>query len=527
MLRDTVYQSGTIVTNHKIYRNITVTGTATVAAGSKVKLNASENILITPTFHPGQDADFYAHVLGEDEGTFMYDATGNLVADQDRGMRISWTPNGKVREVRSKIDSVVISFRYNPQGHRIAKIVTTPDTTYTFRYVSDVRGRVMAIYRDTTARNHFIYGKSRIGVYNGKMRQGKQMLGHKQYELANHLGNVLTVITDNVAMKDTAWATVVSASDYYPFGLGMKERTVNDTTYRHGFNGQEKDSEIGEGIYTAEFWEYDSRLGRRWNPDPKPEVGVSEYACFANNPIALADMRGDKPTPKGKVSQWLHKNLPGIIAAPLSGLVDFAQGAGKLFAGIATLKKATIKQGLEDMGAGLLGSIGLREAVYEKWKGGVTGGLLPASLADDIEDVQGKVWDSTFIDHPEKNGMHAWHAGSNAVLTQKLGPLGAVITFLGGLFHESPFDKKSFHDEQKAQGTVNHIIDSSTDIVANTFGIIVGLLLPKKWAATVSIKLGNHIPGPGDPDPNGTGAAAHNYKGNPFDAWGQYPKIKP
>ena len=40
--------------------------------------------------------------------------------------------------------------------------------------------------------------------------------------------------------------------------------------YRYGFQNQEKDDEIkGEGIsYTAEYWEYDSRLGRRWNLDP-------------------------------------------------------------------------------------------------------------------------------------------------------------------------------------------------------------------------------------------------------------------
>jgi len=35
--------------------------------------------------------------------------------------------------------------------------------------------------------------------------------------------------------------------------------------YRYGFNGQEKSDEIkGEGnSYTALFWEYDPRIGRR------------------------------------------------------------------------------------------------------------------------------------------------------------------------------------------------------------------------------------------------------------------------
>jgi hypothetical protein len=66
--------------------------------------------------------------------------------------------------------------------------------------------------------------------------------------------------------------------------------------YRFGFNGHEKDDEVsGAGnTMTAMFWEYDARLGRRWNIDPKPITGISEYACFANNPIVFRDLNGDK-----------------------------------------------------------------------------------------------------------------------------------------------------------------------------------------------------------------------------------------
>ncbi len=63
--------------------------------------------------------------------------------------------------------------------------------------------------------------------------------------------------------------------------------------YRYGFNGQEKQPEMGEGLYTAEFWEYDARIGRRFNVDPKPNVSISVYACFANNPIVFVDSKGD------------------------------------------------------------------------------------------------------------------------------------------------------------------------------------------------------------------------------------------
>lgn len=71
---------------------------------------------------------------------------------------------------------------------------------------------------------------------------------------------------------------------------------LTEKKYRYGFNGQEKDNEVaGEGnINTALFWEYDTRLGRRWNLDPKPETSISDYACLENNPIWHLDPLGDK-----------------------------------------------------------------------------------------------------------------------------------------------------------------------------------------------------------------------------------------
>ncbi len=44
---------------------------------------------------------------------------------------------------------------------------------------------------------------------------------------------------------------------------------------------------------TAEFWQYDARLGRRWNLDPKPQRAISDYACFANSPFQFSDLKGD------------------------------------------------------------------------------------------------------------------------------------------------------------------------------------------------------------------------------------------
>ncbi len=83
--------------------------------------------------------------------------------------------------------------------------------------------------------------------------------------------------------------------------------------YNFAFNSQEKDDEIYGSTgtsYTAQFWQYDSRLGRRWNLDPKPQITMSDYACFSNNPVWFTDPLGDKV--KGKTEEDAKKGKQEI-----------------------------------------------------------------------------------------------------------------------------------------------------------------------------------------------------------------------
>ena len=87
---------------------------------------------------------------------------------------------------------------------------------------------------------------------------------------------------------------------YYSFGSSLKTRSYSaGNGFRFGFNTQEKDKEVYNNYetYTATFWEYDGRLGRRWNVDPVVQIWESSYTCFSNNPIFVIDLNGDKPDP--------------------------------------------------------------------------------------------------------------------------------------------------------------------------------------------------------------------------------------
>ncbi len=85
---------------------------------------------------------------------------------------------------------------------------------------------------------------------------------------------------------------------------------------RFHFNGQEADDEIaGMGnIMSAEFWEYDTRLGRRWNRDPVVFAGISPYAVLNNNPISFVDPDGLQALGGDDPKGWKKKNKDGTYS---------------------------------------------------------------------------------------------------------------------------------------------------------------------------------------------------------------------
>lgn len=73
--------------------------------------------------------------------------------------------------------------------------------------------------------------------------------------------------------------------------------------------------------YTAEFWQYDPRVGRRWNLDPRPATGISEYSAFAGNPILLSDPFGDSVGPGPRIPMIARIPSGGSIKAGIGNLL--------------------------------------------------------------------------------------------------------------------------------------------------------------------------------------------------------------
>jgi RHS repeat-associated protein len=164
-------------------------------------------------------------------------------------------------------------------------------------------------------------------------------VGDKKYELSNHLGNVLSVISDRKlyainGTTNTFLPDVLSYSDYYPFGQLVPNRHGSSESYRYGFQGQEKDDEIkGEGNslnYT--FRMHDPRIGRFFARDPLEKYYAEQtpYQFSSNAPIHAPELEGLETAFDFRFERRERRYLAGEITAEQFSAENRAEGVGGL-----------------------------------------------------------------------------------------------------------------------------------------------------------------------------------------------------
>jgi RHS repeat-associated protein len=128
--------------------------------------------------------------------------------------------------------------------------------------------------------------------------------GLKNYELSNHLGNVLVTISDKKSGNSANGTTIANftadvrnATDYYPFGMQEPGRTyMASSSYRYGFNGKENDNEVKGIGNQVDFGEriFDPRIGKWLSLDPlmNKYPFASPYQFALNTPIQAKDPDG-------------------------------------------------------------------------------------------------------------------------------------------------------------------------------------------------------------------------------------------
>jgi RHS repeat-associated protein len=222
---------------------------------------------------------------------------------------------GKISKI-VKADGSSLHYSYDAAGNRVYKLYEKADGTQDKTwYVRDAQGNVLAVYGSKSGeeqirlKEQHLYGSSRLGILNvdkavSDYSAGAYWLqkGNKRYELVNHLGNVLATISDKVVDSviggsvDHYEAEIVSAQDYYPFGMLQPDRQWRLGDYRYGFNGKENDNEVkGEGNQQDYGMRvYDPRLGRFLSVDPLTQEYpfYTPYQFAGNKPIRFIDIDG-------------------------------------------------------------------------------------------------------------------------------------------------------------------------------------------------------------------------------------------
>jgi RHS repeat-associated protein len=309
---------------------------------------------VTSTYPEASSTSTVTDIDNQSSGNYAYDAIGNLVRDNSEHISgIQWNLQNKITSI-TKTGGIHVDFAYDALGNRVYKkflgLTSSsnpyPGETY---YVRDAQGNIMATYEVKNKKLYLqeqeIYGSSRLGIRRQALpinvpgqgltntidwqniravtlTEDSTIRGSKQYELSNHLGNVLATISDRRMQTSSPptdgssgiTADLISATDYYAFGMEMPGRKFSSDKYKFGFNGKLKDDEVyGEGNFQDYgFRMYDTRVARFISVDPltKKYPWYTPYQFAGNMPISAVDLDGMEPGGPTHLGPWLPIHTP-------------------------------------------------------------------------------------------------------------------------------------------------------------------------------------------------------------------------
>ncbi len=205
-------------------------------------------------------------------GTFVYDANGNLIKDNDKTYEYNQANKlVRVRQGVSGTGPVLAEYFYDFNGQRVKKIENGVTTYYIGKHYEE----------EYTAGAQS--GKANYYFANGQRIAKKDGAGKLSFFHADHLGGTNAVSDPN--------GNLVERTKYYPFG-DIRQGGEKD---RYSFTGKEKDKATDFYYFEARYYNPGYRHFTQADvivPNAYDPQSLNRYAYVMNNPVKYTDPSG-------------------------------------------------------------------------------------------------------------------------------------------------------------------------------------------------------------------------------------------
>ena len=228
---------------------------------------------------------------------FEHDASGNITKDLTQGiLNIIYDAYlGKPSEIFF-VDGRKLNIYYDGLGNKL-RTVLTKNSVFIIQY--DYAGSIIYVKRQGDTEPKIL----EINLPNGEGRAipdpNDPTKFTYEFDIQDHTGSPRVTFRANSSNQ----LEVVRSQDYDAFGVvleGIDYEAPSDTLHRkYFFNGKEYMVTVGLKMYDYGARQYNPRLGRFYQVDPKADLmpNISPYVFSFNNPLRYRDYDGQIPYP--------------------------------------------------------------------------------------------------------------------------------------------------------------------------------------------------------------------------------------
>jgi RHS repeat-associated protein len=264
--------------------------------------------------------------------TLDWDADGRMINGLSRSLTYTW--DSKLRSATS--GSTTVALRYDPDGNRVLRSVTTGTTTSRKYIVDTVAGLPTILLEIDPAiedpnlaiTKTYIYANSQI------IAQHDGYFGDPMYfYLHDRLGSVREVI-------DTS-AAVVNTYTYEPFGQSFPSEVTQTIANSWQFTGQYFDSEFNQYFLRAR--QYDPAIYRFTARDPyrgsdQEPLELHRYLYCLNDPVNRNDPSGRESIAGQQAAMGAKATVDRVAAGGINYIA--LKGRFKLFRNLFNLRNS-------------------------------------------------------------------------------------------------------------------------------------------------------------------------------------------